>query len=111
MRPIRVDPVALTNGTFGSSSSALPTVSSGPMTRPTNAPNPSGSRTDAAMRVNAIAVSGVLRDGFQMFASPHTRDSIEFHDHTATGKLNAVMIPTVPSGCHVSRIECCGRSD
>ena len=35
----------------------------------------------------------------------------EFQAHTAAGKLNAVMMPTLPIGCHVSRMACCGRSD
>lgn len=50
----------------------------------------------------AIAQSGVLEDGFQTIVSPQTATTMEFHDHTATGKLNAVMIPTTPRGCHCS---------
>ena len=37
--------------------------------------------------------------------------SAAFHDHTATGKLNAVITPTTPSGCHCSISRWCGRSD
>ena len=62
------------------------------------------------MLVIAIAVSGVFNDGFQMQLSPHTSASIAFHAHTAIGKLNAVMIPTVPSGCQFSRIAWRWRS-
>ena len=31
-----------------------------------------------------------------------------FQDQTATGKLNAVMTPTTPSGCHCSIMRCAG---
>ena len=58
-----------------------------------------------------MAVSGVVGEGFQIIVSPATAAIAAFHDHTATGKLNAVMIPTVPSGCHCSRIVCSGRSE
>lgn len=34
-----------------------------------------------------------------------------FHPNTATGKLNAVMIPIVPRGFHFSSSTCPGRSD
>ena len=35
----------------------------------------------------------------------------QFQDHTATGKLKAVMTPTGPSGCHCSYIRWRGRSE
>ena len=54
--------------------------------------------------VRPIAVSGVFGLGFQTQASPQVKASIEFHAHTAIGKLNAVRTPTVPSGCHCSRM-------
>ena len=109
MRPMRVLPVAETSGTFGSSSMAEPTVSSGPITQLTSGAH-SLPRTLAAMLVIAIAVSGVLSDGFQMQLSPQTSASIAFHAQTAIGKLNAVMTPTLPSGCHISRMWCWSRS-
>ena len=49
-----------------------------------------------------MAVSGVLSDGFHTTQSPHTAAIIAFQDHTATGKLNALITPTTPSGCHCS---------
>ena len=58
----------------------------------------------------AIAVSGVLLDGFQMQMSPQIAARNEFHAHTATGKLNALMIPTMPIGCHCSYMRWPGRS-
>ena len=51
---------------------------------------PVSRQTCSAILVTAIAVSGVFSDGFQIVASPHTAASAAFHDHTATGKLNAV---------------------
>src|SRR6185503_17085318 len=53
---------------------------------------------------------GVFSEGFQTHTSPQTHDSILFQLHTATGKLNADMIPTIPSGCHCSYIRCAGLS-
>ena len=65
-----------------------------------------GAPTSAAARSisawQAIAVSGVSSEGFQTTVSPQTSATAVFHAHTATGKLNAVMTPTTPSGCHVS---------
>ena len=59
----------------------------------------------------AIAASGVFGEGFQTVALPHTAESSAFHAQTATGKLNAVITPTTPSGCHCSYIRCPGRSE
>ena len=43
--------------------------------------------------------------------SPHTNAIAVFHAQTATGKLNAVMTPTTPSGCQVSINRWPGRSE
>ena len=59
----------------------------------------------------AIAVIGVTRLGFQIIASPQTAASIAFQAQTAAGKLNAVMTPIGPSGCHCSIIRWRARSD
>jgi len=56
-------------------------------------------------------VSGVFSDGFHTTEFPHTTASAKFHAQTATGKLNALMTPTTPSGCHVSLMRCPGRSE
>ena len=53
----------------------------------------------------ASAVSSVFSDGFHTTGSPQTKASAAFHDQTATGKLNALMTPTTPSGCHCSIIR------
>ena len=62
------------------------------------------------MAWTAAAVSGVFSDGFQMTLLPHTNAKAAFHAHTATGKLNAEMTSTGPSGCHCSIIRWPGRS-
>ena len=59
----------------------------------------------------ASAVNGVSSDGFHTTVSPQTSATAMFHAHTATGKLNAVITPTTPSGCQVSSRRCPGRSD
>ena len=71
-------------------------------------PNFAAARSNSAC--TASAVSGVFSEGFQTTESPHTNASAAFHDHTATGKLNAEMTPTTPSGCHVSIMRCSARS-
>ena len=50
-------------------------------------------------------------DGFQMLTLPQMAAMHAFHDQTATGKLNAVIVPTSPTGCHCSYMRCCGRSE
>ena len=55
-------------------------------------------------------MSGVLSDGFHSTGSPATSASAAFHDHTATGKLNAVITAHGPIGCHVSISRWPGRS-
>ena len=67
--------------------------------------------TRLAMCCTASAVSGVGSAGFQTTLSPQTAARAAFQDHTATGKLNAVMTPTAPSGCHCSIMRWPGRSD
>ena len=58
-----------------------------------------------------MALSGVLGEGFHTEALPQMAARKAFQAHTATGKLNAEMMPTTPSGCHCSYIRCCGRSE
>jgi hypothetical protein len=63
----------------------------------------SAARSNSAC--TASAVNGVFSDGFQTRVLPQTRARAAFHDQTATGKLKAVMIPVMPSGCQVSIIR------
>ena len=58
-----------------------------------------------------MAVSGVLLAGFHSVASPQTAAMAAFQLHTATGKLNAEITPTTPSGCHCSYMRWSGRSE
>ena len=65
-------------------------------------------RKSTATRANifctARPVSGVFSEGFQMTELPATKARQVFQAQTATGKLNAVMTPHTPMGCHSSRI-------
>ena len=104
--------MADTSGMRRSCSSRSPTVEP----RPTASEKMAGSypfarATSAAMRVQAIAVSGVWLDGFHSVASPHTAAMAAFQLHTATGKLKAEITPTTPSGCHCSNMRWSGRSE
>ena len=55
-------------------------------------------KTSAIIFWQATADKGVFSDGFQIHTSPQTHASIVFQAHTATGKLNAEMMPTSPNG-------------
>ena len=109
--PIRTDPVAEMSGSRLSLTIASPTGSTSPMARLNTPSNPDPSITVWQMFCTATAVSGVVGEGFQIIVSPHTAARNAFQDHTATGKLNALMIPTGPSGCHCSYMRWRGRSD
>ena len=107
--PMRVLPVALTSGTSLCADSVLP-ISAPPIS---TCARLSGHACPAFLKratarskifAQARAVNGVFSEGFQITGSPQTSASAAFHDHTATGKLNAVITATGPSGCHVSRM-------
>ena len=74
-----------------------------PITRLNMPSSPWSRATRLVMCWTAIAVKGVLDEGFQIIVSPHTAAMAAFHDQTATGKLKAVIIPMGPRGCHCSR--------
>src|ERR1700736_2724879 len=103
--PIRVEPVAETRGTRVSSASKQPTVESLTARLQSPGSTPHSRQTCSAILMHAIAVIGVFSEGFHKVALPHTTASALFHDQTATGKLNAEIIPTNPSGCHCSSIR------
>ena len=108
--PMRVEPVAETSGTRGSSTSASPTSRAPSTTCERCSGAPVRRAASAARAWQASAVSSVFSDGFHTTASPQTKASAAFHDQTATGKLKALMTPTTPSGCHCSIIRWPGRS-
>jgi hypothetical protein len=39
---------------------------------------------------------------YQMIGLPQTKLRAEFQPYTATGKLKALMTPTIPKGFHIS---------
>jgi len=67
--------------------------------------------TSATICWHASAHIGVFSDGFQTTGSPQTKASAAFQAQTATGKLNAVITPTGPSGSHCSIMRWPGRSE
>ena len=72
---------------------------------------PASASASLAMRCTAMLHSGVCGDGRHTVTLPQTAAMQAFHAQTATGKLNAVMTPTTPSGCHCSYMRCAGRSE
>ena len=110
-RPIRSEPVALTSATAGLSTSASPPSAPAITTWLRCGGESQSAAARSSRAAQASAVSGVVSDGFHTTVSPHTSATAVFHDHTATGKLNAVITPTTPSGCQVSISLCIGRSE
>ena len=110
-RPICVEPVKEISGMRASFSIFSPMSLPWPHSSVKMPVRPWSAITEFAIVCTATAQSGVGSAGFQMIGSPHTAASAAFQDHTATGKLNAVMTPTGPSGCHCSIIRCAGRSE
>ena len=82
-RPVGTDPVNDTSGSRASWSSASPTSPPPPTTSEKMGGSECRSSTRAAILVTAMAVSGVLDDGFHTTASPATAAMNAFHDQTA----------------------------
>mmetsp|Transcript_41780 Transcript_41780/g.118493 ORF Transcript_41780/g.118493 Transcript_41780/m.118493 type:complete len:231 (+) Transcript_41780:1029-1721(+) len=111
-RPVLVDPVNDTSATLLSVTIRSPTVGPSPVSRQnTPAGRPFLSSTRATIFVTATDVSGVVSAPFHTLQLPQTRDMDRFHPRGATGKLKAVMMPTVPSGCQHSINAWPGRSE
>ncbi len=55
-------------------------------------------KTPATIFVTAIEVKFVVGAPFHKIKLPHTKAIAIFQPYTAAGKLNAVMIPTIPKG-------------
>jgi len=64
--------------------------------------NPPARSASLQIFIAATADSGTLGEGFQIVMLPQIAARKLFQAHTATGKLNALMTPTMPSGCHCS---------
>ncbi len=103
--------MALSRATPGCSTSASPIAGPPTSTWLTAAGAPASARAWASSEEDAQAHSGACSDGFHTTVSPQTRATAVFQDHTATGKLNALMTPTTPNGCQVSISRWPGRSD
>ncbi|MNT37999.1 hypothetical protein D3C72_1741690 [compost metagenome] len=96
--PMRVDPVAEIKAMRLSAESHSPTSLSPIMRLDIPSGSPLLCRISASNFWQAMAHSGVFSLGFQTTVLPQTRARAVFHAHTATGKLNAVIIPTTPKG-------------
>ena len=101
---IFVEPVAETKGILLSVIIFSPIDLPDPIVRQNSPSKLLAFMTLLQMCWTAIAVRGVFEDGFQIMVSPQTAAIVEFQDHTATGKLNALIIPITPNGCHCSYI-------
>lgn len=110
-RPIWVEPVKLINGTRVSSTSFSDSAVPASLIRKKMSGKPASFSAALQIFIVAIAVNGVLLDGFQMQISPQIAAKNAFQAHTATGKLNALMMPTRPSGWYCSYMRWPGRSE
>ena len=108
--PVAHEPVKETSGMRASLAILSPIVRPGPMTSVMTPAWPCPSRTRFAIFETAIDASGTSLLGFQTMLSPHTAAMSAFQLQTATGKLNAVTMPTTPSGCHCSIMRWPSRS-
>ncbi len=107
-----VEPVAEISGMRPSWTIFSPTASRPPTVKLKMAGStPLARHTRSAILMVAMAHRGVWPDGFQIVASPQTAARALFQAQTATGKLKALMMPTMPKGCHCSIMRCCGRSE
>jgi len=66
--------------------------------------NPCYERTLPIIFAVAIDDKQEVDAGFHATISPHISARERFHPATATGKLNAVMTPTIPNGFQISII-------
>ena len=82
---MRVLPVALMSGSRRSAIIVSPTVASSPITRLSTPPHPWRWNTASQMRWVAMAVSGALREGFQIIVSPATAATIAFRPRPRWG--------------------------
>src|SRR5579875_1455188 len=101
--PVEVDPVNDTRGILLSCDMRLPISFPDPQTSENMGGAPLVSRVSARSFITPIATRAAFVDGFQSTASPQAAAIIEFQDHTADGKLKAVITPTIPTGDHCSR--------
>ena len=102
MRPTLVEPVKLISGMRWSSTKLCAMSVPASLNRKNRSGKPAAFSASLQIFIDAIADSGVFGDGFQIEMSPQIAARNAFHAHTATGKLNALMMPTRPSGCHCS---------
>mmetsp|Transcript_10278 Transcript_10278/g.24590 ORF Transcript_10278/g.24590 Transcript_10278/m.24590 type:complete len:218 (-) Transcript_10278:358-1011(-) len=110
-RPISVEPVKDSSVRRLSLIRRSPTVRPGPVTMVrTPGGTPLRSSTLPISLVRAAVTRQVEEAPFQMLVLPQMSDSAMFQPHTATGKLNAVITPTLPSGFQHSRREWVARS-
>ena len=111
LRPTAVEPVNETRATRRSSMKRVASSVPESMKIWKTGGRPAAFSTRLQRCWTARAVSGVFGDGFHTETLPQMAARHAFQAHTATGKLNAEMIPTTPSGCHCSYMRCCGRSE
>mmetsp|Transcript_55836 Transcript_55836/g.109298 ORF Transcript_55836/g.109298 Transcript_55836/m.109298 type:complete len:270 (+) Transcript_55836:1827-2636(+) len=102
LRPVLQEPVKETRLILLSFEIFSPTLPS-PVQR-TNAPTGQSflSRTRVMIFDRARWVRGVVSAPFQMLQLPQIRERARFHPRGAAGKLNAVIMPTLPRGWYCS---------
>ena len=96
--PILVDPVAETSDIRWSSAIQLPTSAPPLTTHETPSSILFSFKTSIIKFWHATLQKGVFSLGFQIHTLPHTHARATFQLQTATGKLNAEIIPTRPKG-------------
>lgn len=97
-RPVSVDPVNDTTATSGCSTIGAAAPGPSPITRLST---PAGSPASMSVWTKLIAVSGASSAGLNTTVLPQISAGRIFHDGTAIGKFQAVIIPHTPIGCRI----------
>mmetsp|Transcript_27058 Transcript_27058/g.36160 ORF Transcript_27058/g.36160 Transcript_27058/m.36160 type:complete len:218 (-) Transcript_27058:290-943(-) len=111
LRPTAVLPVKETRGTRGSCTMAFPMVGPSPVTTVMTLWKPLAFSTSVMTLPRAMVTMETVSAPFQMTWSPQMSARAVFQPQTATGKLKAVMTPTLPTGFQISIIKWPGRSE
>src|SRR5207342_3278046 len=107
-RPVSVDPVNETTRTSGCATSGAPVPGPSPKTRfSTTAGTPASASACTKLTPDAGASSA----GLNTTVLPHTRAGRIFHDGTAIGKFQAVIIPQTPIGWRIDIANLSRSSD
>ena len=107
-RPVSVEPVNDTTATSGCSTIGAAAPGPSPITRFTT---PGGNPASINVCTKLIAVSGASSAGLKTTVLPQISAGRIFHEGTAIGKFQAVIMPHTPIGCRIDIANLLRSSD